>query len=85
MNPLKVTRVKKETKSKTLSIRLTESEMADFDSLKEGLKFGENREFVLFSFDVLKNIANWDSEGYKFYIRNPDSKDLKEVEFELYG
>ena len=78
-----ITRPKKEKKSETLSIRLTPTEMNDLVALKDKLQFEDNREFVLFCFDVLNNIENWDADGYRFFLGKPEDKDYREIEFEL--
>jgi len=78
-----VKRPNKHNKSKTVTLRLTDKERADFERLKKDLEFQSVRDLVLFSTGVLQKLYEWNCMSYHFYIGNPAEKDYKEVEFEL--
>lgn len=79
----RVKRPSKPNKSKIVSLRLTETEHADFDRLKNDLQFRSMRELILFSLDVIEELDKWSCGGHRFYISNTDTGEYKEIEFEL--
>lgn len=83
MNTFKVSRQNKENKSKTISMRLTPSEINDLNSMKDEFGFETITDLVTFSMDILKKLYEWKTLSYHFYIGNPEKKDYKEVEIDF--
>ena len=79
----RVRRTARSNKSKVVLLRLTESEHADFDRLKNRLQFRSMRELILFSLDIVDELHKWDCKDYRFYIGYPEKQVYKEIEFEL--
>lgn len=84
MEQLQVGRVKKENKSKILTLRLTETEVQELNRLREEMQFESVRDFFLFGMDVIKKLEEWHSKKYSFFIGIPgERKSYQEVLFEL--
>lgn len=71
-----------------LEIRLTASEKATLKEVARKLYTQKTPEksrtdTIVYAVDILENILEWDSQGYKFFIGNPEKETLKEVEFDL--
>jgi len=83
MNSLRITRLIKENKSKTVSLRLTSNQFSEIDHLKKELNFKTTTDLLYFSINLLKKLYEWHLLDYHFYIGTPEKKNLKEVEIEF--
>ncbi len=53
-------------------------------ALRDDLKFESNRALFLFAMEIMQNIKEWQSNGFEFYIRHRERKEIAEVQIHIY-